>query len=148
MGLPDALLERARALAGSSSVGLESVIARLQAREATLVKESERLAAAEAAAAATAEAQREAAAALARRERELGLKAREAVEAAIAETRAALVADRARRAAGGDLAGGRGGARGGGSRRRRGAREVARAREGPPRPCSSWWPARASSSND
>jgi DNA mismatch repair protein MutS2 len=90
MGLPEGLLARARALAGESSVGLESVIARLQAREATLVKESERLAAAEAAAAATAEAQREAAASLARRERELGLKAREAVEAAIAETRAAL----------------------------------------------------------
>jgi DNA mismatch repair protein MutS2 len=90
MGLPEGLLARARALAGESSVGLESVIARLQAREATLVKESERLAAAEAAATATAEAQREAAASLARRERELGLKAREAVEAAIAETRAAL----------------------------------------------------------
>jgi DNA mismatch repair protein MutS2 len=90
MGLPDALLERARALAGASSVGLESVIARLQAREATLVKESQRLAEAEAAATAAAETQREAAAALARREREIGLKARDAVEAAIAETRAAL----------------------------------------------------------
>ena len=72
MGLPEGLLERARALAGASSVGLESVIARLQARESTLVKESQRLAEAEAAASATAEAQREAAAALARRERELG----------------------------------------------------------------------------
>jgi DNA mismatch repair protein MutS2 len=90
MGLPDALLERARALAGSSSVGLESVIARLQAREADLIKQSERLAEAEAAAAAATTAQREAAAALARRERELGLKAREAVDAAVAETRAAL----------------------------------------------------------
>jgi DNA mismatch repair protein MutS2 len=48
------------------------------------------LAEAEAAAAATAESQREAAEALARRERELGLKAREAVDAAVAETRAAL----------------------------------------------------------
>ena len=90
MGLPHALLERARELAGSSSVGLESVIARLQARESDLIKQSETLAAAEAAAAATAESQREAAAALARRERELGLKAREAVDAAVAETRAAL----------------------------------------------------------
>jgi DNA mismatch repair protein MutS2 len=90
MGLPDALLERARALAGSSSVGLESVIARLQAREAELVKQSERLAEAEAAAATAAETQREAAAALARREREIGLKARDAVDAAVAETRAAL----------------------------------------------------------
>jgi len=90
MGLPHALLDRARELAGASSVGLESVIARLQAREGELVKQSERLAEAEAAAAATAESQREAAAALARRERELGLKAREAVDAAVAETRAAL----------------------------------------------------------
>jgi len=90
MGLPDALLERARALAGSSSVGLESVIARLQAREGELIKQSEKLAEAEAAAAAATEAQHEAAAALARRERELGLKAREAVDAAVAETRAAL----------------------------------------------------------
>ena len=81
---------RARELAGASSVGLEAVIARLQAREAELVKQSERLAEAEADAAATAESQREAAAALARRERELGLKAREAVDAAVAETRAAL----------------------------------------------------------
>jgi len=90
MGLPDALLERARALAGASSVGLESVIARLQARDAELVKQSERLAEAEAAAIAATETQREAAAALARREREIGLKARDAVDAAVAETRAAL----------------------------------------------------------
>ena len=90
MGLPEALLERARALAGASSVGLEAVIARLQVREGELVKQSERLTEAEAAAAAATEAQREAAAALTRRERELGLKAREAVETAIAETRAAL----------------------------------------------------------
>jgi DNA mismatch repair protein MutS2 len=66
------------------------VIARLQAREAELVTQSERLAEAEAAAAAAAETQREAAAALARREREIGLKARDAVDAAVAETRAAL----------------------------------------------------------
>src|SRR5204862_6471108 len=71
MGLPESLLERARALAGASSVGLEAVIARLQVREGELVKQSERLAEAEAAAAAAAETQREAAAALARREREL-----------------------------------------------------------------------------
>ena len=90
MGLPDALLERARTLAGSSSVGLESVIARLQAREADLIKQTETLAEAEAAAVAATAAQREAAAALAQREREIGLKARDAVDAAVAETRAAL----------------------------------------------------------
>ena len=87
MGLPAPLLERARALAGGSSVGLESAIARLEAREAAAGREEQRLAVAEAAASATAEAQRTAAEALARRERELGHKAREAVEEAIAEAR-------------------------------------------------------------
>ena len=87
MGLPEALLERARTLAGGSSVGLESAIARLEAREAALGRDAERLAEAEASARATAEAQREAAEALARRERDLGHKSREAVEAAIAEAR-------------------------------------------------------------
>jgi len=87
MGLPAPLLERARALAGGSSVGLESAIARLEAREAAAAREEGRLAAAEAAASSTAEAQRTAAEALARRERELGHKAREAVEEAIAEAR-------------------------------------------------------------
>ena len=90
MGLPASLLERARALAGDSSVGLESAIARLAAREAGLAIEAERLAEAGASASATAEAQREAALALVRRERELGHRAREAVESAIAEARAEI----------------------------------------------------------
>jgi DNA mismatch repair protein MutS2 len=87
MGLPEALLERARTLAGGSSVGLESAIARLEAREAALGRDAERLAEAEASARATAQAQREAAEALSRRERDLGHKSREAVEAAIAQAR-------------------------------------------------------------
>ncbi len=90
MGLPRSLLERARALAGDSSVGLESAIARLEAREAALARDAERLAEAEASASATAEAQRDATAALVRRERELGHKAREAVESAVAEARAEI----------------------------------------------------------
>jgi DNA mismatch repair protein MutS2 len=92
MGLPDDLLARARALVDAPSLGLESVIARLEARDAELAQKSEQLADAEAAASASAEAQQASAAALARRERELGDAAREAVEAAIAETRAALAA--------------------------------------------------------
>jgi len=92
MGLPASLLERARALAGSSSVGLEALLARLEAREASLVAQTERLAAAEAEATAAAEAQRQAAATLAARERELRVNARAAAEAAIAEARAALKA--------------------------------------------------------
>jgi DNA mismatch repair protein MutS2 len=87
MGLPAPLLERARTLAGGSSVGLESAIARLEEREAALGREAERLAEAEALARATADAQQAAAEALTRRERELGHKAREAVEAAVAEAR-------------------------------------------------------------
>ncbi len=87
MGLPTELLDRARELAGASSVGLESVIARLEAREAALGQEAERLATAEAAASSTAEAQRSAAETLARRERELSRHVREAVEEAIAEAR-------------------------------------------------------------
>jgi DNA mismatch repair protein MutS2 len=90
MGLPPALLERARALTGSSSAGLEAVIARLEAREAEASAAAARLADAEAAARATAQAQEEAADALTRRERELGHKAREAIEAAIAEARAEI----------------------------------------------------------
>ncbi|HEY4393616.1 MAG TPA: endonuclease MutS2, partial [Polyangia bacterium] len=90
MGLPAPLLERARSLAGGSSVGLESAIARLEAREAAAARGAERLAEAESAASATATAQREAAEALSRRERELGHKAREAVESAIAEARAEI----------------------------------------------------------
>jgi DNA mismatch repair protein MutS2 len=90
MGLPAPLLDRARELAGASSLGLETAIARLEAREAALARDAERLAEAEAAARATAEAQSEAALALARRERELGHRSREAVEAAIAEARAEI----------------------------------------------------------
>lgn len=90
MGLPASLLDRARALAGDSSVGLESAIARLEAREAALARDTERLSEAEASASATAEAQRDATLALVRRERELGHRAREAVEAAVAEARAEI----------------------------------------------------------
>ena len=90
MGMPQEILQRARELAGAPSVSLESVIARLEAREAALAKEAERLADATAEASATADAQRTAAEALERRERELGRHAREEVEAAVAEAREAL----------------------------------------------------------
>jgi len=90
MGMPAEILDRARELAGAPSVSLESVIARLEAREAALAQEAERLAGATAEATATAEAQRTAAEALERRERELGRHAREVVEAAVADAREAL----------------------------------------------------------
>jgi DNA mismatch repair protein MutS2 len=87
MGLPPALLERARALTGSSSAGLEAVIARLEAREAEAAAAAARLAEAESAAREAALAQETAAGALAGRERELRHKAREAIDAVIAEAR-------------------------------------------------------------
>ncbi len=90
MGMPAEVLARARELAGGSSVSLEDVIARLEAREAALVQETARLAEATAEATAAAEAQRAAAEALERRERELGRHAREAVEAAVADAHEAL----------------------------------------------------------
>jgi DNA mismatch repair protein MutS2 len=90
MGMPADVLDRARELSGGGSVSLETVIARLEAREAALQQEAARLADATAEATATADAQRTAAEALERRERELGRHAREAVEAAVADAREAL----------------------------------------------------------
>jgi DNA mismatch repair protein MutS2 len=90
MGLPAALLGRARELAAGSSVELEDVIANLEAREAELVRETERLAEARAALASSEEDQRTAAEALEARERTLARHTREAIEAAVREAREAL----------------------------------------------------------
>jgi DNA mismatch repair protein MutS2 len=90
MGLPEPLLERARALAGASSVGLEAVIAELEVREAELTRETRGLAEARSALTEGEERQRTATLALEARERELARHAREAVEAAVRETREAL----------------------------------------------------------
>jgi DNA mismatch repair protein MutS2 len=90
MGLPAALLERARALAGASTVGLETTIASLEAREAELAAEARRLTEAREALSATEADQRAATTALERRERELGKHSLEAVEASVREAREAL----------------------------------------------------------
>jgi len=90
MGLPAAVLERARALAGTTTVALEEVIATLEAREAALGRETERLAEARALLEASTEDQRTAREALERRERELGRHARAAVELAVREAREAI----------------------------------------------------------
>jgi DNA mismatch repair protein MutS2 len=90
MEMPPALVERARALAGDASVGLEATIASLAAREAELAAEARGLAKARAELAAAGESQREAAAALERRERELGRHSREVVEAEVRQARAAI----------------------------------------------------------
>jgi DNA mismatch repair protein MutS2 len=90
MGLPDALLARARALAGASSFGLEAVIVKLEAREAELERETRRLEEARSSLASSEEERRTALTALEARERELGRNTREAIERAVHETREAL----------------------------------------------------------
>jgi DNA mismatch repair protein MutS2 len=92
MRMPPALVERARALAGGASVGLEATLASLAEREAELAAEARGVAEARAALAAAEESQRDAATALERRERELGRHSREAVEALVREARAAIAA--------------------------------------------------------
>jgi DNA mismatch repair protein MutS2 len=90
LGLPAPLLERARALAGATSVGLEAAIASLEAREAELAGEARRLAEARTALAESEEAQREATTALERRERELGRHSLVAIEESVREARESL----------------------------------------------------------
>jgi DNA mismatch repair protein MutS2 len=90
MGLPEALLERARALAGGAHVGLEEVIASLEQRETDLLRATEELAQARGSLEERDEQQRIAIAALEKRERELGRHAREAIELAVREAREAI----------------------------------------------------------
>jgi DNA mismatch repair protein MutS2 len=92
MEMPRALVERARALAGAASVGLEATLKSLAEREAEVAAEARGLAHSRATLAAAEERQREAADALERRERELGRHSREAVEAQVREARAAIAA--------------------------------------------------------
>ena len=90
MGLPEALLERARALAGGAHVGLEEVIASLEQRESELARATEELSEARATLAERDEQQRVVVQALEKRERELGRHAREAIDLAVREAREAI----------------------------------------------------------
>ena len=90
MGIPEGVLARARALAGRTTVALEEVIATLEAREAALGEETARLARARLEMEASTDDQRAARAALEKRERELAVHARAAVEAAVREAREAI----------------------------------------------------------
>lgn len=90
MGLPEELLARARELAGSASIGLEQVIANLEAREAALDQETARLAAAREALSDSEADQRSATEALSRRERELAKHSRAAIDESVREAREAL----------------------------------------------------------
>jgi DNA mismatch repair protein MutS2 len=90
MGLPAGVLARARELAGGTTVALEEVIATLEAREAALALETERLAEARVALEATTLDQRAAREALIRREQELAVHSRAAIEVAVREARDAI----------------------------------------------------------
>jgi len=90
MGMPPAVLARAKELAGGTTAALEDVIATLEAREAALEQETIRLTRAREELEATTEDQRSAREALQRRERELAVHSRAAIEAAVREAREAI----------------------------------------------------------
>jgi len=90
MGMPPAVLARAKELAGATTAALEDVIATLEAREAALEEETVRLARARQELEATTEDQRSAREALQKRERELAIHSRAAIEAAVREAREAI----------------------------------------------------------
>jgi DNA mismatch repair protein MutS2 len=90
MGMPAGVLARARELAGGTTVALEEVIATLEAREAELAEETARLQRARAEMEATTDDQRAAREALERRERDLAVHSRAAIEAAVREAREAI----------------------------------------------------------
>lgn len=90
MGLPEPVLARARELAGASTVGLEQVIATLEAREAELGQKAAALEEARRDLSKLSGDQKAAAEALARREKDLARHSREAIEAAVGEARRAI----------------------------------------------------------
>ena len=90
MGMPAGVLGRARELAGTTTMALEEVIATLEAREAELANETARLQRARVELEATTDDQRAAREALERRERELSVHSRAAIEAAVREAREAI----------------------------------------------------------
>jgi DNA mismatch repair protein MutS2 len=97
IGLPEAVLGRARALMDEGSLGLEETLRNLQAREQALERASQELEAtrveleqARQELEARADAEQAAAEALTRRERELAMRSREAIEAAVREAREAI----------------------------------------------------------
>jgi DNA mismatch repair protein MutS2 len=90
MGLPAAVLDRAQALLGATSLGLENVLRDLEQREEALVRAEEALDQARVALEARAEEEKAAAQSLARKERELGLKTRELLDQAVRDARQAI----------------------------------------------------------
>ena len=90
MGLPDRVLERARALVGGGSLGLEEVLRSLETREQALAAAEQALEAARAELERRAEQEKEAAQSLARRERELAQRSREVIDRSVRSAREAI----------------------------------------------------------
>lgn len=90
MGLPESVLNRARELAGQGALGLEEVLRSLEEREAALERSVAALDEARAELVRQTDAQKDAAASLQRKEKELGQKSRDAVDAAVQKARVAI----------------------------------------------------------
>lgn len=90
MGLPESLLDRARALAGAASQGLEDVLRGLEEREEALARQEAALAEAREELEKRVGSEKAAAEALRRREREVAVSSRAVVEAAVRDAREAL----------------------------------------------------------
>jgi DNA mismatch repair protein MutS2 len=90
MGLPGHVLARAQALLGQTSLGLEEVLRNLEERESALTRSLEALDEARVELEERAADQKAAAQSLAKREKELALRSREAVDAAVRDARAAI----------------------------------------------------------
>ena len=97
IGLPESVLERARALMDSGNLGLEETLRNLQQREQALEQSNQALETARRELEqakqdldAQTDASQEAAAALGRRERELAVRSREAVDAAVRDARESI----------------------------------------------------------
>jgi DNA mismatch repair protein MutS2 len=90
MGLPGPVLERARALVGASSLGLEDILRDLETREATLASAQAALEDARADLEVRIEVEKAAAQALSQRERELASKSRDVIDQAVRDARDAI----------------------------------------------------------
>ena len=90
MGLPERVLERARALVGGSALGLEEVLRSLETREQALAGAEQALDAARRELERRSEQEKAAAQSLARRERELAQKSREVIDRSVRSAREAI----------------------------------------------------------
>jgi DNA mismatch repair protein MutS2 len=90
MGMPPAILDRARELVGAASLGLEEILRNLEEREATLGRAEQALDDTRRELEKRTAEEQAATAALSRRERELGQKSREVIDRSVAAAKAAI----------------------------------------------------------